>query len=362
MQKMILNRAHVLLRDDRSDLRIKQSGRIPWQIKYKKREGIAKIHNISLSGMLIETRSSFDPKNECIFSFDSDESNDLYIPQVGRLVWHKKKKFSRQKYLCGIKFLEADEKILTHMRSRVQDGVDRFIKKRRITSTAGLTVGVVIIAMIGALIWFSSDIYRDITTSNRQMLGVSNEQVALSHSFNNLYRANEIKLAATTDQLHIANQLVAEERAAIALYAQELEATKALLSQTEDMLISANDYNAQLNDRIDTMSAYGDVPLDGGGIMSVADAMSLMTTYRERIVSIKGEIKRLKSDDRAVRAVALASIDDQMLEVGNNGYFIREGQSVEVNQAQYQSLVDQSYNLFTPAVNQNIAIDVTFFE
>ena len=160
---MILNRAHILLKDDRKDLRINENARIPWQIKYKQREGIAKLRNISIAGMLVETDTSFNPKDECVFSFDSDPEAGMYIPQLGRLVWHKKKRFSRNKYLSGIKFMEADAKVLKRMRSRVQIGVDQFVKVRHVTTVIGYCLCAVIVGMIGALVWYSNGIYRDVT-------------------------------------------------------------------------------------------------------------------------------------------------------------------------------------------------------
>jgi len=360
---MILNRAHVLLRDERSDLRVTEKGRIPWQIKYKKRNGVAKLHNISISGMLIETDTAFNPKDECIFSFDSDESQGLFIPQVGRLVWHKKKKFSRRKYLCGIKFLEADEKILAQMRSRVQDSVNRFVKKRKITSVTGAVVGVTIIAMIGALMWFSSDIYNNIITSNERLQGVSAEQVNLSQNYNNLYRANAIKIRDLNEQLAIANQLIAEDQAALALYSQELEATQQLLAQTETMLIQANERNAELTEQLQAYVDLGQAPMGDRPIMTITDAQSLMSTYRERIRMIKEEMRRIKAENHAERDAILAQIDDQMLVVGNNGFFVRDGYKVEVNEEFYRQLnMNQSREAASSASRRNVEIDVTFFE
>ena len=94
---MILNRAHILLRDDRKDLRIKDKGMVPWQVKYQQREGVARIRNISATGMLMETDVSFDSTHGCIFNFDSDHVEDSYVPQIGRLVWQKKKTLKKKK-------------------------------------------------------------------------------------------------------------------------------------------------------------------------------------------------------------------------------------------------------------------------
>src|SRR3989338_11605382 len=219
---MIMDRAHILLKDDRKDLRIKDNTQVPWQIKYKQRHGLAKIRNISACGMLIETDRAFDLKDECIFSFDSDQGESTYIPQVGRLVWHTRKKFSRNKYLCGIKFVEADEKVLQRMRLRVASGVRQFVKERRITAVAGLALCAVFVGLIGYIIVFSTIIYNDIIKANEESISSSNRQALLSQSVLNLYRGNEIKLADASEKLVIASRLIQEDKAAINLFSQEL--------------------------------------------------------------------------------------------------------------------------------------------
>jgi len=355
-----------LLKDDRQDLRINERAKIPWQIKYKQREGIAKLHNISISGMLLETDTSFNPKDECVFSFDSDPESGVYIPQLGRLVWHKRKRFSRKKYLSGIKFMEADEKVLKLMRSRVQLGVDQFVRQRRLTTITGFCVCAVIVVMIGAFIWYGSGIYRDITAANERMLSVSGQQTALSGSYVNLYRSNELKLAAATEKLNISNQLIEEDKAVIALFTQELEATKALLSQTETMLIQANDRNIEITNQLQATRSQGraissqQALIAEENIMSIADAQSLMSAYRLKIKSVKNEINRLKGGNLAARAAAISQIDEQKLQIGNNGFIIKDGQTVQVDQSEYNNL-----KISRPGTwqgNRNVAIDVTFIE
>jgi len=361
---MILNRAHILLKDDRQDLRITENASIPWQIKYKQREGIAKLRNISISGMLIETDTSFNPKDECVFSFDSNPEADIYIPQIGRLVWHKKKRFSRKKYLSGIKFMEADEKVLQRMRSRVKMGVEQFVNRRRATTIAGFCLSAVIVGLIGALVWYGNGIYRDVTTANQRMLGISGQQTTLSKSYVNLYRANEIKLVKSSEKLNIANQLIAEDKLAISLFTQELEATQALLSQTETMLIQANDRNNALQ-ALNAQGGVGTISSEQAliadeNIMSIADAQSLMSTYQMKIKSVKNQIKRIKGENRIARTAAIAQIDDQKERIGNNGYIIKEGQIIKVDEGRYNSL-----RISRPGAwqaDRNVAIDVTFFE
>lgn len=363
---MILERAHTLLKDDREDLRIKENARIPWRIKYKQREGVAKLRNISISGMLVETDTSFNPKDECVFSFDSDPQAGIYIPQLGRLVWHKRKKFSRNKYLSGIKFMEADAKILKQMRSRVQMGVDQFVKERKTTTIIGYCVCALLVAGFGAAMWFSNGIYNDVRVANSQMEGVAGQQIALSDSYFNLWRANAIELERANDKLAIANQLLEEDKAAIALFSQELEATKALLSQTESMLIEANEKNAEITAQLAAVNANGGVAtpeqmqIAEENIMTIADAKSMMSVYRDKIKAVKGEIKRIKAENNAARQTAIAEFDTQRMEIGNNGYMLKDGEIIRVDQSKYSELSVGRPGTWQP--NNSVAIDVTFYE
>ena len=94
--------------------------------------------------------------------------------------------------------------------------------------------------------------------------------------------------------------------------------------------------------------------------MSVTVAQSLISDYYMKIKSVKGEIKRLKSEDRSARITAIAQIDDQKLQIGNNGYFIKNGQTVQVNERQYNDLKVSRPGAWL--AEQNVSIDVTFFE
>ena len=351
-QIMLFDRAHVLLKDDRKDLRIRENIQVPWQIKYRQRHGLAKIRNISASGMLIETNRAFDLKDECIFSFDAEQSADTYIPQIGRLVWHKRKKFSRNKYLCGIKFVEAEEKILQRMRQRVASGVRRYVRDYRIMTITGLVLCAVFMGLMIYIIAFSAMIYNDVSRANEVALGSSNQQVMLSQNAINLYRGNEVKLAEASEKLVIASRLIQEDKTALDLYAQELDATKALLAQTETMLIEANDQNVVMNNQLQEFQSLGTAPdqrsaqlpatagvaLGDGSLDSIDEARTLLTEYKTQINNVKGEIKRLVQEERATRDATIEFLESQRFQIGNNGFIIRDGANVQVDESQFQSL------------------------
>jgi len=360
----MLNRAHVLLRDDRKDVRIREKGHLSWQVKYKQREGRARIHNISASGMLMETNARFNPDEECVLSFNPRLGEDDYIPQIGRLVWHKKKSFFRDQYLCGVKFVEADEQVLARMRNRVQTGVSRFLKKRRITTIVGYLLCTAFAGLIGYIVWFSGAIYRDVNVVNQRMFGVSGAQAALVKNYARLYQDSELNLAQKTRQLDIANQLVEKERAALVLFSKELEATRALLDQTEVMLTEADGRNAELNHEIQALQTQvrSQITQDVD-VTSISGLKSSMAEYRLKLQSIKQEMRRLKAQERMARAAALAQMDEQRMLLGNNGYFIKGGQSVQVDEQQYQHLgTGGIQNSAASQANPNVEINVTFFE
>ncbi|HQP10074.1 MAG TPA: PilZ domain-containing protein [Candidatus Omnitrophota bacterium] len=359
---MMLERAHVLLRDDRKDLRVSEDENLSWRIKYKQRDGMARIRDISASGMRIETDVLFDPHEECVLSFDSNLGEDNYIPQVGRLVWQRKNRLFKNKYSCGIKFVDADEQVLGRMRQRVEKKVNRFLKRRRITTAFGFGLSCVFAALIGYIVWFSGVIYQDITNANRKMFGVSVQQAALIKDYIRLYRASEENLADKTQQLDIANQIIEENKTALALFAKELEATNALLDRTEDMLTDANGRNAELNNEILALQAQVETQIAKEKSNAVvADVELSMAEYRQKLQEIKNQMRQLKNKEHAARAAALAEIDDRKLQIGNNGYFVRSGEIVKVNEEQYRNAGANPAPV-AQQPNRKVEIDVTFFE
>ncbi|MBN1870369.1 MAG: PilZ domain-containing protein [Candidatus Omnitrophica bacterium] len=361
---MIFNRAHVLLKDERKDLRIKEDEHLSWRIKYKQREGHARIRNISATGMLMETDVVFDPKEDCILSFDSALGEKNYIPRLGRLVWNKKKRFSRDKYFCGIKFLDADEQVLARMRQRVEKGVARFLKRRRITTIAGFLVCIAAIILVEYIVYTSNGIYRDITKANQKAIDVAAQQAILTQNYIRLYKASEAHLAVSTEKLEVANEIIAQDKAAIALFSKELEATGALLSRTEEMLTESNIRNDELNMEIAALQAQVATQRARQVTMAaVTDVEMSMAEYRLKLQSIKNEMRQLKDREHAARVAALAELDRQKMLLGNKGYFIKEGQVVRINEEQFKRLNEgEISDSAAPVANRKVEIDVTFFD
>jgi len=368
---MMLDRAHVLLKEERKDLRIKEDEHLSWRIKYKQRDGRARIRNISATGMQVETNVPFDPKEDCILSFDSTLGEKNYIPRLGRLVWSRKKRFSPGNYLCGIKFLEADEKVLTRMRNRVERGVKRYLSHRRITTTIGFMLCIAAIVMIEYITYSSTMIYRKVTAANSMMAGVAAHQTSLTRNTSRRLQMAEANLTNQSEKLQIARQIIAEDKLALSLFAKDLDATQALLGSTEEMLTESKVENAQLseqNTQLSTEIAALQAEVQAqlakqASAAAVANVEMSMAEYRLKLQSIKDKMRQLKDKDRAARFAAVARMDAQKSKIGNNGYFVKKGRTVNVNEDQYNRLDVASFT--TPAtqnVNRDVEINVTFFD
>jgi hypothetical protein len=255
------------------------------------------------------------------------------------------------------------------MRERVSQGVVRILKRRRVKMNIGFALGAVCLSLLVAVLWFSGVIYRDVTRVNREILEVSGQQAVLTQSYAQIQRYNEAKLTLARERLAIADQLIQEDKSAINLYAKELEATRILLGQTETMLTRSNDRNVELKNQLEALQGVGPGPDKPAwvsaqrGAANTSDIKTSIAEYRAQLRFIKEQISRLKKEGRAARGVFLAQVDNQKLLLGNQGFFTKDGQSVQVDEEKYQRLtIDNDLESVVTPPGRGIAIDVTFVE
>jgi len=73
----------------RVNMRVGESWRIYWRTKDGRQYEKARLHNISSTGMLIETRSQEAPAIGSEYYFDSELGPRNFIPHNGRIIWTK---------------------------------------------------------------------------------------------------------------------------------------------------------------------------------------------------------------------------------------------------------------------------------
>lgn len=230
------SKSSIIYNEARNNLRIKESRNIFWRVNDGDIKGKGQIRNISTTGMLLETNSNFIPTDGCRFSFDTSLGHDNFIPQNGKLVWHKKKLFSKNKYLCGIRFVEPGEYVLTKLRVRVQKGIKKIANTRRLRRATNAFFILVMTALTAYLAWESNGIYRDLQLTNQQMLENSQQQALIAHSYATRLDTTQMQLTSVSEELEATKILYQESQGILGEVRVDLELTKAVLADTEQLL------------------------------------------------------------------------------------------------------------------------------
>jgi hypothetical protein len=103
--------------------------------------------------------------------------------------------------------------------------------------------------------------------------------------------------------------------------------------------------------------------LGDGSIDSIEEARTVLAEYKTQVVSIKSEMRRLLQEERAARNATISLIENQRLQLGNNGFITRDGERVWVDDAQFRSLtIDNLPNIGKTQAKPDVAIDIQFVE
>ena len=410
-------------------------------------KGKGVIRNISTTGMLLETNSNFIPTDGCRFSFDTSLGHDNFIPQNGKLVWHKKKPFSKNKYLCGVRFVEPGEYVLTKLRGRVQKGIKSIAIRRRVKRVVNAFLILIMIAMTVFISYEATMIYKDITLTNERLLDVTQQQALLTQSYMSRLEATQMELASVSEELAATRTLYRESQGLLGEVRVDLELTKAVLADTEtylettksELLRSQSESATLRSDMADmeirlanaesaaqaaaliaqeksasaelamamaqqataAASASADAPapkaaapvipvndeekkalsariaelekeragdktemqgaialleeknqqltaelqqlqnkwisMTSENIQTEAEARSLLEAYQAEVAKVKGRLEHFRQQARQIRQDALVERDRIQAELGNNGYFVRNGKQVNVDLEKYRT-------------------------
>ena len=369
--------------DTRKNSRVKENKKLSWHVKSFNLNGRGRIHNISTSGMLLETNSTYNPINGDVFTFDSDLGFDNFIPQHGRLVWFKKRDARQSQYLCGIEFIEPAEYILSKLQERVQKQLLRFNQSSVFLRWLRRICFAVLMGLTATMIWLAGVIYQDMQQTNAQMKNVVEQQVVLTQRYTQLYRETELQLASVTNELETTQK--------------DLETTKSILTQTETMLQESEQNNIKLeseltafkefhqkqlaevkgeleqkivslqeqNVQLDTELRNLQVQLDylNGNVVDMEQGKTWIADYKQRLRNVKVKLDQFKRQAAEARIVAIRERDKIETALGNGGFMVREGRIVTVDQESYDAVVSGSWDpQQVPQTETNINIDVKIVE
>ena len=373
--------------ESRANLRIRENRRISWELKNGDQKGIGRVRNISTTGMLFETNTKTQPHDQTLYSFDSRLGHNNFIPQRGQLIWHKKKNFARDSYLCGIRFIEPAEFELSRLNQRVDKRMAQVAIRHGVNQLASAILTLVIFVLMGYVVWQSSEIYQGMNAANQSMFTAVDQQASL-------FRGSELKVTSLTEELNSTKLLYQESEGMLLSVSKELETTKAILLQTENMLTEARSSNARLKQEVQALSAFNETQSDktrveldnmvvllqgknlqlqneiktlqdslktfSGEVTDVLKGRAALNFYRSKIRTVKDKIKYFKREAHNAKIAALLEKDRIKSMLGNNGYFVKDGQDVIVDFAQYESI--QIRTVETSPTKRKVEIDVTFVD
>ena len=309
--------------------------------------------------MLVELTSVNAFPDQSIFSFDSNLNDANYIPDTGQLVWRKKKRFSSNEYLCGFQFADLPVVLLYRLKKRIESGVRDLIRMWKINRAVSIFLGVVTGALIGYAVWLGGIIFQDVSRSNEGLLVTATQQADLTREYQRFYADTTRQLADVTLELNQTAALYADTtrrladvtlglNQTIALYQesqkslqatqQELAVVKSVLSQTESLLAARQAKN---------VGAKQQAVAAGSQAGQASAAL----------------INQIKYENRLPRISALAERDRVRLMYGNQGYFVKSYQPVQVDARQYQAA---SFDALPPGKVPNpdpkVRVNVTVFQ
>lgn len=373
----MVNRLQTAFQEERRHLRVAENSPAAWRVSQKEAIHEGRIRNVSASGMLLEADPSLAPAEGEVLSFETGRQQPDFVPPSGEVVWRRDKHFLKKKSLCGIRFADVPEASLLRLRQRVQEGIKHQAALRRFYSLLSLLCAAVAAALTGYMLYLGFSVYQEVNASNQQMMKTSTQQAFLTRNYQELYHQTSRRLDQTTGELGMMTRLYQESQGMLRSAAQELESVKAALAQTEVMLALAQQENLNLHQERETVGSLRrrDVQLTGqtddlrdqldrweSNFYSIQDGKALTAFYHDRIRQVKAKIREIKRQARAVKIAALQERDRIRSVLGNNGYFIRDGQIVEVDFEKYEgeslqaSSIPESSSSF-----QKVRVDVNVF-
>jgi len=335
--------------ESRKSLRIKEKLDLKWQIKDSQFNGNGRVLNISTSGMLFETRRGFPLIDRCVFDFQSFIGGKAnFLPQEGRLVWAQKVGLRKNKMLCGIEFIDPQADILSELREKVQSGIVRMANARRTKSIVGTILFISMILLSAFVVKQHTENYYSIQQSHQKMVVNYQGQAALSNIYSKELTVAKTELSSTKNLLVEAEQLLAAAQAEKVELQALVDSSQMQVAQMTAEKAEFNTAMAQLNEsnaahNVQISSLKERLSVLEVNIQSMDEGKSLITLYRDKMRTVRTQMKGLKKEAHYAKIAAQSERDRVESMFGNNGYFVKDGKA------------------FEPKDSGNMSVNVEFF-
>ncbi|OGX07261.1 MAG: hypothetical protein A2Z88_06210 [Omnitrophica WOR_2 bacterium GWA2_47_8] len=322
-----------IVQESRASLRVKENAAVRWSIKDSELRGEGRLVNVSTSGMLLEANSAFTPIERSVFSVQSPAANGsgaAFLPQEGRLVWCKKKPFSRNRILCGIQLIDPSTESVSQLRDKVQKKINRSTAGRRIRSVISLLLAVSLIGLTAFIIAQHLEMYQTLELANQQMTTAYQGQVTLTQKLSqeltvtkDLLEQTKIELTAAKAENENLQSLLQQAQTNIA----QLEDEKnAFINSLKQLQGTNTQLTGELSSVQATLAAVQErLRILDGDVVSVDEANSRIALFKDKIRFMQTRLKQLRHDAYVAKVTAQKERDALESLYGNNGFMVKEG-------------------------------------
>lgn len=337
--------------ESRRHFRIQENLPIHWKLSELNFQGIGRIRNLSLSGMLLETDRIYTRAGECVYDFESFVKGiSDFLPSKGRLIWHRPT--ASGKFLCGIEFIDPEQTVVGQLKTRVEKAMVKMAQLQKVNKVAGLVLmGVLLGLTIYALI-IQGNNYQSVVQTN-ELLTRSNTVLASNYrSYVHQYKVTKTQLDETTARLAVVTQQLDQ-------VTTELNQTRAMYSDSQNMLAEVQKENASLKEEIGNLEALRgaasaaqvdqlnatiaqlkDENLKYAGqidqlktemrelqvnVTTIKEGSTWLGKLRDKIREVKMKMRSLKQQAHFAKVKAQQEHDRIAAEIGNSGYLMKDG-------------------------------------
>ncbi len=360
----------------RRNVRIKERSPIEWSVQESKLAGRGKILNISTTGMMLEAESAVAQADQSLFSFHPViQSDGTFLPRTGRMVWKRKKHFSKNSYLCGIEFINPSAEILASLTAKIHQGIVSLKKSALVTNGVGTGLFVILIALTGFLLLQQSVNYRNILSSHNLMKATTFQQAELFRTYLSKFQSSEKRLASVSGQLDETSILYNEAKSLLteAQHENNILRAKILDVRTESRHLQTKiaDYEllnkgqlllkAELGKVIDDLKVknieyekelagiQGKLDFYEGNIESIDKGKELIQLFKNKISYVRSKIHYFQREAHYAKLNAQKEKDRIEMLHGNQGYLVKNG------------IPSNPDNQSAGSNSKQVEIDVTFY-
>lgn len=239
---------------------------------------------------------------------------------------------------------------------------------------------IVIVAIVGLtyyIITLSKSVSEDVSKTNENFLEITDHQSKLTQTFAGLYETSQIQLASVTSDLEATKALYAQSETMLKSTSLELSQTKALLKETESMLAQLREDTSSFvnmtGKALELESAGDDLKAQmaaikdhlrflSGDVKDRPEADKLVKYFKAKIQLVKGKIKGFNRDAYELRIAAQKEHDKIKSILGNNGFLVKEGKSINVDYAKFKAADPSAVSEIKKTDDSKVDVSVKFVD